>query len=120
MTELENLKIKLFDLVECISVLETKPNGDTLVFTKEQLLSYSRFLIDEITKGVIEDIKRNIDQDVIDESIELEMGYNREIDVRIDERGLQHQIIASIEDSVTVDIEDLVDNTLSIVFPTND
>jgi hypothetical protein len=116
MTELENLKAKLFELVECVGALETKPNGDVLVFTKEQLLTYSKFLIDDITKGVIEDIKRNIDQDMIDESIELEMGYNREIDVRIDERGLQHQIIASIEESVTVDIEDLVDNTLNIVF----
>jgi hypothetical protein len=117
MNELENLKEKIFELVEYINVLETNPNNSgEFIFTRKQLLNYSKFLIDDITKGVIEDIKRNIDQDMIDESIELEMGYNREINVHIDERGLQHQIIASIEESVTVDIEDLVDNTLNIVF----
>ena len=119
MTELENLKAKLFELVECVGALETKPNGDVLIFTKEQLLTYSRFLIDETIKDVIENIKYNVDQNMIDESIELEIGFSREIEINIDERAIQRQIISAIEDSVTEDIEGLVDNTLNITFPAN-
>jgi metal-dependent amidase/aminoacylase/carboxypeptidase family protein len=100
MTELENLKIKLFEIVECIGALETKPNEDTIVFTKKQLISYSKSLIDEAIQNITDNIKRNVNIETIDEAIELEIRYNREIEVCIDERALQNDIISIIEDSI--------------------
>jgi hypothetical protein len=107
MTELENLKIELFNLVERVSTLSTKNEG-TFSFTKEQLLSYSKFLIDEAVESITTGIKSEVDYEMLDESIEIGIGYNREIEVTIDERAFQHQIIAVVEESIDSDIEDSV------------
>ena len=115
MTELENLKIELFALVERVSALSTKNEG-TYTFTKEQLLSYSKFLIDETVNSITTGIKSEINEELLDEAIELEIGYNREIDVSIDERAFQHQIISVVEESVAAeDIENSVNNALEQV-----
>ena len=116
MTELENLKIELFALVERVSALSTKNEG-TYTFTKEQLLSYSKFLIDKTVSNIQTCIKQEIClADLLDEAIELEMGYNREIDVRIDERAVQSQLNSIIEESVAAeDIENSVNNALEQV-----
>jgi len=119
MTELENLKTKLFELVECVGALETKPNGDVLVFTKEQLLSYSKFLIDETVSNIQTCIKQGIDEDLLDEAIELELSYNREITVSIDARAIQRQVISMVEDSIGEGgVEYCVQDALEHVFPT--
>jgi hypothetical protein len=108
MTELENLKIELFNLVERVSALSTQNEG-TFTFTKEQLLSYSKFLINEAVENITTDIKSEINEELLDESIEIGIGYNREIEVTIDERAFQHQIISVVEESVACkDIEDSV------------
>jgi len=119
MTELENLKVKLFELVECISALENKPNKDVITFTKEQLQNYSKFLIDEAVSSIKTSIKQEIVEDLIDEAIDLEISsYNREIFVNIDERAIQNQIISVVEESVSAeDIEDSVMCALEHVFP---
>jgi len=116
MTELENLKIELFNLVERVSTLSTKNEG-TFSFTKEQLLSYSKFLIDEAVESITTGIKNDITEDSIDEIIELEMGYDRDIRVTIDERGFHSQIVSVIEDSIDSNIEDSVTSALEHVFP---
>jgi hypothetical protein len=108
MTELENLKIELFALVERVSALSTQNEG-TFTFTKEQLLSYSKFLINEAVESITTGIKSEINEELLDESIEIGIGYNREIEVTIDERAFQHQIISVVEESVAnEDIEDSV------------
>jgi hypothetical protein len=108
MTELENLKIDLFALVERVSALSTQNEG-TFTFTKEQLLSYSKFLINEAVDSITTGIKSEINEELLDESIEIGIGYNREIEVTIDERAFQHQIISVVEESVAnEDIEDSV------------
>jgi hypothetical protein len=108
MTELENLKIELFALVERVSTLSTQ-NEDKFLFTKEQLLSYSKFLINEAVDSITTGIKSEINEELLDESIEIGIGYNREIEITIDERAFQHQIISVVEESVAnEDIEDSV------------
>jgi hypothetical protein len=116
MTELENLKIELFNLVERVSTLSTKNEG-TFSFTKEQLQNYSKFLINEAVNSITAGIQNDITEDSLDEIIELEIGYNRDIRVTIDERGFQQQIISVIEDSVDSNIEDSVISALEHVFP---
>jgi hypothetical protein len=119
MTELENLKIKLFEIVECIGALETKPNGDALVFTKEQLLSYSKFLINETVSNIQTGLKQGIDEDLLDEAVELELNYNREITVTIDVRAIQRQVISMVEDSIGEGgVEYCIQDALEHVFPT--
>ena len=108
MTELENLKIDLFALVERINVLSTKNEG-TFSFTKEQLLSYSKFLINEAVESITTGIKSEINEELLDEAIEIGIGYSREIEITIDERAMQNQIISVVEESVAnEDIEDSV------------
>jgi hypothetical protein len=112
MTELENLKIDLFALVERVSALSTQ-NEDKFLFTKEQLLSYSKFLINEAVDSITTGIKSEINEELLDESIEIGIGYNREIEITIDERAFQHQIISVVEESVAnEDIEDSVISAL--------
>jgi hypothetical protein len=112
MTELENLKIELFNLVERVSTLSTQNEG-TFTFTKEQLLSYSKFLINEAVENITTGIKSEINEELLDESIEIGIGYNREIEITIDERAFQHQIISVVEESVAnEDIEDSVISAL--------
>ena len=108
MTELQNLKIDLFALVERINVLSTKNEG-TFSFTKEQLLSYSKFLIDEAVESITTGIKSEINEELLDEAIEVGIGYSREIEITIDERAMQNQIISVVEESVAnEDMEDAV------------
>jgi hypothetical protein len=108
MTELENLKIDLFALVERVSTLSTQNEG-TFTFTKEQLLSYSKFLINEAVESITTGIKSEINEELLDESIEIGIGYNREIEITIDERAFQYQIISTIEESIaSEDMEDSV------------
>jgi hypothetical protein len=112
MNELENLKEKLFELVECVDELETNLNGDKFVFTKEQLLNYSRSIINNAIKEVTLNIKSEVDGGMIDEIIDLNLSYNRAIEIDIDIEALKHQIISIIEDSINVDIEEFVDSTI--------
>jgi hypothetical protein len=112
MNELENLKEKLFELVECVDELETNLNGDKFVFTKEQLLNYSRSIINNTIKEVTLNIKSEVDGGMIDEIIDLNLSYNRAIEIDIDIEVLKHQIISIIEDSINVDIEEFVDSTI--------
>ncbi len=108
MTELENLKIDLFALVERVSALSTQNEG-TFTFTKEQLLSYSKFLIDETIENIKTNIENDLDEDCLDEAIELELDYNRAIEVSIDIRAVRCQIRSIVDDSVaTGDMEDSV------------
>ncbi len=112
MTELENLKIELFNLVERVSALSTKNEG-TFSFTKEQLQNYSKFLINEAVNSITVGIQNDITEELLDESIERGIGYNREIEITIDERAFQHQIISVVEESVAnEDIEDSVISAL--------
>jgi len=112
MNELENLKEKLFELVECVDELETNLNGDKFVFTKEQLLNYSRSIINNAIKEVTLNIKSEVNEGMIDEIIDLNLSYNRAIEIDIDIEALKHQIISIIEDSINVDIEEFVDSTI--------
>ncbi len=108
MTELENLKIDLFALVERVSTLSTQNEG-TFTFTKEQLLSYSKFLINEAVESITTGIRSEINEELLDESIEIGIGYNREIEITIDKRAFQYQIISTIEESIaSEDMEDSV------------
>ena len=108
MTELQNLKIDLFALVERINVLSTKNEG-TFSFTKEQLLSYSKFLINEAVESITTGIKSEINEELLDEAIEIGIGYSRELEIIIDGRAMQNQIISVVEESVAnEDIEDSV------------
>jgi hypothetical protein len=118
MTELENLKIKLFELVECIGALESKPNGDVIIFTKEQLLTYSKFIINETIDSVKSNIEDELSEDVIDEAIELDLSYNnREITVNIDEKAITRYVVSMVEDVVDEDgLDATVHNTLERVF----
>lgn len=119
MTELENLKVKLFEIVECIGALENKPNKDVITFTKEQLQNYSQFLIDEAVISIKTSIEQEICEDLIDEAIDLEISsHNREIFVNIDERAIKNQIISVVEDSIGEGgIECCVQDALEHVFP---
>jgi predicted KAP-like P-loop ATPase len=119
MTELENLKVKLFEIVECIGALENKPNEDVFTFTREQLLSYSKFIMDETVDNIQTCIKGENISDLIDEVIDLEMAYNREIFVNVDEKAIKHQINSIIEDSIGEDgVEYCVQDALEYTFPT--
>ena len=109
MTELQNLKIDLFALVERINVLSTKNEG-TFSFTKEQLLSYSKFLINEAMDNIKTGIENDLDEDCIDEAVEIELSHNnRELTVNIDIRAVRYSVRSLIEESVAnEDIEDSV------------
>jgi hypothetical protein len=116
MTELENLKIDLFALVERVSTLSTQNEG-TFTFTKEQLLSYSKFLIDETIENIKTNIENDLDEDCLDEAIELELDYNRAIEVSIDIRAVRCQIRSIVDDSVDKDaLENSLNEGLEHVF----
>lgn len=117
MTEVENLKAKLFELVECVGTLETKPNKDVVTFTKEQLLSYSKFLIDEAVSSIQTGIKCGIDEELLNEAIELELNYDRKIDISVDEYAIRRQVMSMVEESIDEDVEESVNSALKHVFP---
>ena len=62
-------------------------------------------------------IENDLDEDCLDEAIEIELNYSREILVNIDIRGVRCSVRSIIEDSEYSDLEDPVDSALKHVFP---
>lgn len=117
MTELEKIKLELFNLVERVGTLPTQ-DENTFVFTKEQLYAYSKFLLNEAMDNIKTGIENDLDEDCIDEAVEIELSYNnRELTVNIDIRAVRCSVRSLIEDYECSDIEDPVDSALKHVFP---
>jgi hypothetical protein len=116
MTELEKIKLELFGLVERVGAIPIR-DENTFVFTKEQLYAYSKFLLNEAMDNVKTSIENDLDEDCLDEAVEIELNYNRELSVNIDIRGVRCSIRSIIEDSEYSDLEDPVDSALRHVFP---
>ena len=116
MTELEKIKLELFGLVERVGAIPIR-DENTFVFTKEQLYAYSKFLLNEAMDSVKTGIENDLDEDCLDEAIEIELNYNRELSVNIDIRAVQCSVRSLIEDYECSDIEDPVDSALKHVFP---
>jgi hypothetical protein len=121
MTELEKIKLELFGLVERVGAILIR-DENTFVFTKEQLYAYSKFLLNEAMDNVKTGIKNDLDEDCLDEAIEIELNYNREILVNIDIRAVHCQIREIIEGTSTEysDLEDPIDSALRHVFPVDE
>ena len=116
MTELEKIKLELFGLVERVGAIPIR-DENTFVFTKEQLYAYSKFLLNEAMDNVKTGIENDLDEDCLDEAVEIELNYNRELSVNIDIRGVRCSVRSIIEDYECSDLEDPIDSALKHVFP---
>jgi hypothetical protein len=119
MTELEKIKLELFGLVERVGAIPIQ-DENTFVFTREQLHNYSKFLLNEMLDNVKTSIENDLDEDCLDEAVEIELNYNRELSVNIDIRAVQCQIRSIVEDSEYSDLEDPIDSALKHVFPVDE
>jgi len=119
MTELEKIKLELFDLVERVGAIPIR-DENIFVFTKEQLYAYSKFLLNEAMDNVKTSIENDLDEDCLDEAVEIELNYSRELSVNIDIRGVRCSIRSIIEDSEYSDLEDPIDSALKHVFPVDE
>jgi len=101
MTELEKIKSEITKLVVRVDEMETKSNEDVFIFNKEQLLEYTKKIIEHnihelktLTRGM----------EFTDECVELEMngggGYRSgySIEINIDNDAIQHTFIDEIDD----------------------
>jgi hypothetical protein len=119
MTELEKIKLELFNLVERVGTLPIQ-NENTIIFTKEQLQNYSKYLINELLDNVKTNIENDLDGDCLEEAVEIELGYNnRELTVHVDTRAIHCQIRSIVEESFNIrrDLEDAVTGALEYIFP---
>ena len=116
MTELEKIKLELFNLVDRVGAIPTQ-DENTFVFTKEQLRNYSKFLLNEAMDNIKTNIENDLDDSCIDDAVELGLNYDRELSVDIDIRAIHGQIRSIVEDSEYSDLEDPIASALEYAFP---
>ena len=116
MTELEKIKLELFNLVDRVGAIPIQ-DENTFIFTRQQLHNYSKFLLNEAMDNIKSSIESDLDEDCLNDAVELELNYNREIEVNIDIRGVRCSIRSIIEDSEYSDLEDPIASALGHVFP---
>ena len=116
MTELEEIKLELFNLVDHVGAIPTQ-DENTFIFTKEQLRNYSKFLLNEAMDNIKTNIENDLDDSCIDDAVELGLNYDRELSVDIDIRAIHGQIRSIVEDSEYSDLEDPIASALEYAFP---
>ena len=116
MTELEKIKLELFGLVERVGAIPIQ-DENTFIFTRQQLHNYSKFLLNEAMDNIKSSIESDLDKDCLNDAVELELNYHREIEVHIDIRGVRCSIRSIVEDSEYSDLEDPIASALGHVFP---
>lgn len=105
------IKAQLENLLTRVTEME-KEKG-TYVFTEDQMLEFVKLIHDEFIKGV----KTNIDNMIFDEDlVELELDYNRQIEVTVDSDRIKDEVMNEINTDVYFDdFKILVDNTYQTV-----
>ena len=82
--ELENIKTELNALMSRVDGLMAKQSEQgEFNFTKEQLIEFVKLLIDKTVETVHEQL---LDVNLDEDAVELEMSYDRRIEVSIDQR----------------------------------
>ena len=101
------IKAQLENLLTRVTEME-KEKG-TYVFTEDQMLEFVKLINDEFIKGV----KINLDNMIFDEDlVDLELDYNRQIEVTIDSDRIKNEVMNEINTDVYFDdFKTLVDNT---------
>lgn len=94
-------------------VTEMEKEKGTYVFTEDQMLEFVKLIHDEFIKGV----KINLDNMIFDEDlVDLELDYNRQIEVTIDSYRIKNEVMNEINTDVYFDdFKTLVDNTYQTV-----
>jgi len=105
------IKAQLENLLTRVTEME-KEKG-TYVFTEDQMLEFVKLIHDEFIKGV----KINLDNMIFDEDlVDLELDYNRQIEVTIDSDRIKNEVMNEINTDVYFDdFKTLVDNTYKTV-----
>lgn len=105
------IKAQLENLLTRVTEME-KEKG-TYVFTEDQMLEFVKLIHDEFIKGV----KINLDNMIFDEDlVDLELDYNRQIEVTIDSDRIKNEVMNEINTDVYFDdFKTLIDNTYKTV-----
>jgi hypothetical protein len=98
--ELENIKNELSELMIRVDGLMAKQSEQgEFSFTKEQLIDFAKVLIDKTVETIHEQLRDiNLDEDVV----ELEMSYDRCIEVSIDQR----MVADAARDTIDINTDD--------------
>ena len=98
MTQLEEIKAQLAELTTKVESLNE--NEGEYTFTKKQLEAFITAIMDGFIEDIRSDIKdMNFDEDVV----ELELDYNRTIQVTID----SNEIARAVNDEIDFDVNEL-------------
>lgn len=104
--ELENIKNELSILMMRVDEFAAKQSEQgEFTFTKEQLIKFSRMVIDHVMDEAKEKMK---EFEVDDSYVELDL-YNREIEVNIDNDGIQSSLVSDLENVDWSNDDDLFD-----------
>lgn len=101
------IKAQLENLLTRVTEMENEKG--TYVFTEDQMMEFVKSIHDEFIKGV----KTNLDNMIFDEDlVDLELNYNRQIEVTIDSNRIKNEVMNEINTDVYFDdFKTLVDNT---------
>ena len=98
--ELENIKTELNALMSRVDGLMAKQSEQgEFNFTKEQLIEFVKLLIDKTVETVHEQL---LDVNLDEDAVELEMSYDRRIEVNIDQR----MFTESARDKIDINTDD--------------
>jgi hypothetical protein len=101
MTELEKIKSEITQLANRVLQAETKSNEDVFIFNREQLLEYTKKIIEHNIHEVKTSIRGiRFTDDIVDLELDGGSGYRGGYSIRIsiDDDGIQHCIIDEISD----------------------
>lgn len=110
MTQIEEIKTQLWELIEKVNQLSDSESSETKYsFTEEQMIDFVTRLSDELIDSIRENI-RNTSFDS-DDFVELDFDtYSRTIEVSIDERNLSDLVCDEVAGIDGSEIISTVDN----------
>ena len=92
-----------------------EPTGNAVVasFTKKALIEYTREIQERYKTGVMGAIENSgID---FDDMVELELDYNKTIEVSFDEHSLCKEIESAIDDAFETDDDSIFDEAINVI-----
>ena len=97
------------DIVE----LERGKSIVAAVFTKDSLIEYTREIQERCKQASLEAIKNaGID---LEDMVELELEYNKQISINFDERSLYSEIESAIDDAFETDDDSVFDEATNVI-----
>lgn len=110
---IEQLKEDIKALTERLYAFEKETNGNKIVFTKEQLSSYTTFVLERFSSEWGENISgMNFDADDV---VTLELNYNNTIEIYLDNQNIKDSFINETPSTDSNSIEHLIEMGLEHV-----